>query len=157
MRHLALCTSLAAALMAGPAFAQTASTLTEQLAAGQPFVVVAKKDAITLRAGDWSYPSGSDYWVAFEGRYAPDSGIWSSDGLGFTPRNNEFQACPPDLDRSRFICGGAHSTGYRMSSRLTPENHGLVILGHELTFDNAGKVYKDGVEIGVITVPPAPY
>lgn len=105
MRHLALCISMAAALMAGRASAQTASTLTEQLSAGRPFVVVARND----------------------------------------------------VDRTRFICGGAHSTDCRTGPRLTPENHSLVILGQELKFDDAGKVCKDEVEIGVTTIPPAPY
>lgn len=131
-------------------------TFVEQMEAGRPFLVAARKGAIPLSQTGWSYPEGFDYWVTFEGRYTAESGIWSSDGLGFRPRGLEYQACPPDIDRSRFICGGAHSDGYRMSRRLTPRDHVVVILGQELAFDDAGNVYRDGEVIGVITVPPAP-
>lgn len=134
-----------------------AETLVDLMTAGRPFLVAAKKDAIPLRPGDWSYPEGHDYWVVFEGRYNAESGIWSSDALGFRITANEYHGCPPDLDRSRFICGGAHSDGYRLSRRLAPQDHVVVILGNELPFDDAGNVYRDGERIGVITVPPAPY
>ena len=131
-------------------------TLVELMTAGRDFIVATKKGSVPLRQGDWSYPEGFDRWIVFEGRYAPESGIWSSDGLGFRVRNNEYHGCPPDLDRSRFICGGAHSDGYRLSRPLTPQDHVVVILGNELPFDDAGNVYRDGEVIGVITVPPAP-
>ncbi|KQY84757.1 hypothetical protein [Brevundimonas sp. Root1423] len=131
-------------------------TLVELMTAGREFLVATKKDSVPLRPGDWSYPEGFDRWVVFEGRYTAESGIWSSDGLGFRVRNNEYHGCPPNLDRSRFICGGAHSDGYRMSAPITPSDHVVVILGNELPFDDDGNVYRDGQLIGVITVPPAP-
>lgn len=131
-------------------------TLVEMMSAGRTFLVATKKGAVPLREGNWSYPEGHDYWVVFEGRYSPDSGIWSSDALGFRVTGNEYQGCPPDIDRSRFICGGAHSDGYRLSRRLAPEDRVVVILGNELPFDDAGNVYRDGERIGVIVVPPAP-
>lgn len=137
--------------------AAPAESIVELMSAGRPFLVATRKDSVPLRPGSWSYPEGHDYWVVFEGRYNPDSGIWSSDALGFRITANEYHGCPPDIDRSRFICGGAHSNGYQLSRRLTPRDHVVVILGNELPFDDAGNVYRDGVRIGVITVPPAPY
>jgi hypothetical protein len=138
---------------AGPAEPQT---LVELMTAGRNFLVATKPRSVPLREGDWSYPEGHDYWVVFEGRYTAESGIWSSDGLGFRVTRNEYHGCPPNLDRSRFICGGAHSDGYRLSRPLTPQDHVVVILGNELPFDDAGNVYRDGEIIGVITIPPAP-
>lgn len=160
LRLACLFTGLSA--LAAPAFAMAQDpapaprTLVDLMEAGRPFLVATSKDAIPLDRTGWSYPEGFDYWVVFEGRYTAESGIWSSDGLGFTPRGVEYQACPPDLDRMRFICGGAHSDGYRLSRRLAPSDHVVVILGQELPFDDAGNVYRDGRVIGVITVPPAP-
>ncbi len=138
---------------AAPALTET---LVEMMSAGRPFLVATKKNTLPLREGNWSYPEGFDHWVVFEGRYSPESGIWSSDALGFRITGNEYHGCPPDIDRSRFICGGSHSDGYRLSRRLTPGDHVVVILGNELPFDDAGNVYLDGQRIGVITVPPAP-
>jgi len=130
--------------------------LVELMAAGRYFLVATKKESVPLRPGGWSYPEGFDRWTVFEGQYVPESGMWTSDALGFRVTNNEYHGCPPDLDRSRFICGGVHSNGYRMSRALTPQDHVIVILGNELPFDDAGNVYRDGEIIGVITVPPAP-
>ncbi|MDP1914131.1 hypothetical protein [Brevundimonas sp.] len=159
--HFARLTAAAAllALSASPAPAQDSQgtgpmTLVEQMAAGRPFLVAARKGAIPLPQEGWSYPEGWDYWVVFEGRYNPESGIWASDGVGFSPRGIEFHACPPDIDRSRFICGGTHSDGHPLSRRVTPRDHVVVILENELTFDDAGAVYRDGQQVGVITVPP---
>ncbi len=135
---------------------ETPTGIVARMEAGQPFLVAARKGAIPLREEGWSYPAGFDNWVVFEGRYTAESGIWQSDAIGFTPRGNEYHGCPPDLDRSRFICGGAHSDGYRLSRALTPRDHVVVILGNELPFDEDGNVYRDGVVIGVITFPPAP-
>lgn len=162
-RLLLAAVALAAAHGAGslPAAAQTTEpadteSLVEKLASGRPYIVVTLPRTIPLREGDWSYPFPSDYWIAFEGRYDPESGIWQSSGFGFNPNRNEYHSCPPDLDRSRFICGGSHSWGHRLERRVAPRDHVLVILENELTFDDAGNVYRNGELIGVVAVPPAP-
>jgi hypothetical protein len=146
----------ATALPPQDATAAEPQSLVELMTAGRAFLVATKKGSVPLRPGNWSYPEGFYRWEVFEGRYTAESGIWSSDAVGFEVRNNEYHGCPPNLDRSRFICGGAHSDGYRMSAPLTPQDHVIVILGNELPFDDAGNVYRDGAVIGVITVPPAP-
>lgn len=154
-----LLSTLAAPAVAAPpqeAAAEGPKSLVELMTAGRYFLVATKKGSVPLRPGSWSYPEGFDRWTVFEGQYVPESGIWTSDALGFRVTNNEYHGCPPDLDRSRFICGGVHSDGYRLSRPLTPSDRVVVILGNELPFDDAGNVYRDGEVIGVITVPPPP-
>ena len=160
LRPLLIALAAAAAMIAcGPATAEEpkAMLLSERLAEGAPFVVIVKQGSLPLRAGDWSYPRGHDYWTVFEGRFDPESGIWQSDAVGFQVRGIEYHSCPPDLDHSRFYCGGVHTSGHRLRARVTPRDHVLVILENELTFDEAGNVYLAGAQIGVVTIPPRPY
>lgn len=158
----ALCAGLIGLVWAG-AGASTAAQdapeplLSERIAAGTSFVVVTKDRSVPLRAGGWSYPDGADRWTVFEGRYNPDSGIWDTDVVGFQVRDIEYHSCPPDLDQSRFRCGGVHSSGHRLSRRVTPRDHVLVVLENELTFDEAGNVYREGQHIGIVATPPSPY
>lgn len=130
--------------------------LSERLAEGANFVVVTKRQSVPLRRGGWSYPNG-DLWTVFEGRFNPDSGIWQSDVVGFSVSGIEYHSCPPDLDHSRFLCGGVHSSGHQLDRRVTPRDHVLIVLENELTFDEAGSVFLDGEHIGVVTIPPRPY
>lgn len=159
--RLALCLAAALLAPAGAASAQAPEagepeSLVDKLSSGRPFILVTRRDVVSLRPGDWSYPSPADYWIAFEGRYDAESGIWMSSGFGFNPNRNEHHACPPDLDRSRFMCGGVHSLGHRLERRLTPRDHVLVVLENQLEFDDAGNVYRDGELVGLVAVPPRP-
>lgn len=159
----ALCAGLVGAVLAGVGASSTAAQvapellLSERIAAGASFVVVTKDRSVPLRAGGWSYPDGADRWTVFEGRYNPDSGIWDTDVVGFHVRGIEYHSCPPDLDHSRFRCGGVHTFGHRLSRRVTPRDHVLVVLENELTFDEAGNVYHGGEHIGIVATPPSPY
>lgn len=158
-----LCAGLIAVIFAagstGPAGAQAAPQplLSERIASGASFVVVTKARSVPLRAGSWSYPNGADRWTVFEGRYNPESGIWDTDVVGFQVRGIEYHSCPPDLDHSRFRCGGVHTFGHRLSRRVTPRDHVLIVLENELTFDEAGNVYREGELIGMVATPPSPY
>jgi hypothetical protein len=142
-----------------PVAAQTAPEplLSERIASGVSFVVVTKDRSVPLREGSWSYPDGADRWTVFEGRYNPESGIWDTDVVGFQVRGIEYHSCPPDLDHSRFGCGGVHTFGHRLSRRVTPRDHVLIVLENELTFDEAGNVYREGELIGMVATPPSPY
>lgn len=153
-----LLAALIGLLVSGPVAAQTSPEplLSERIASGTSFVVVTKDRSVPLRPGSWSYPEGGDRWTVFEGRFNPDSGIWATDTVGFQVRGIEYHSCPPDLD-PRFRCGGIHTNGHRLSRRVTPRDHVLVVLENELTFDEEGNVYRDGELIGMVATPPSPY
>lgn len=136
---------------------QPGVSISERIAAGTPFMVATLPGAVPLRSGAWSYPGGGDRWTVFEGRYNPESGIWATDAVGFQVRGIEYHSCPPDLDHSRFRCGGVHTDGHRLDRRVTPHDHVLIVLENELTFDEAGMVYRDGTLIGMVSTPPSPY
>jgi hypothetical protein len=153
-----LLAALTGLLVFGPVAAQTPPEplLSERIASGTSFVVVTKDRSIPLRAGNWSYPDGGDRWTVFEGRFNPESGIWATDTVGFQVRGIEYHSCPPDLD-PRYRCGGIHTNGHRLSRRVTPRDHVLIVLENELTFDEAGNVYREGELIGMVATPPSPY
>lgn len=151
---------LASALVlatAGNGWTQSTPPLSERIAAGQSFMVATLPRSVPLRAGSWTYPGGGDRWTVFEGRYDPDSGIWATDAVGFQVSGIEYHSCPPDLDHTRFRCGGVHTNGHRLDRRVTPRDHVLIVLENELTFDEAGMVYRDGALIGMVSTPPSPY
>lgn len=158
-----LCATTVGLLLAwtapGPVAAQTAAEapLSERMASGAPFVVVTRQGSVPLRPGSWRYPEGADRWTVFEGRFNADSGIWDTDVVGFQVRGIEYHSCPPDLDHARFHCGGVHTFGHRLTRRITPRDHVLVVLENELTFDEEGNVYRDGEHIGMVATPPSPY
>jgi hypothetical protein len=120
--------------------------LGRQIAAGAPFVIITKQEALRLKPGNWHYPFGS--WVVIEGRYHPDKGLWAVSGVGFAPRGNPLHSCPAEIR-----CGGIHEEGFALDRWYRPEDHELVAFGQKFTFDEAGNLFSDGAKIGRLVVP----
>lgn len=116
--------------------------LSQRLAAGEKYVLVTRRDLFPR-------PSrGSDRWFAIEGYYVPRNGTWTSSAAGFPTPGTPWHSCPKEV-----WCGGVHERGLVLERWYRPEQREIVVIGEKLTFDEQGRVFQAGRQIGMIFSP----
>lgn len=126
---------------AAPA-ASAAPTLAQRLAAGEPYVLLTRRDLFPLSS------QGSDRWIAIEGYYVPKTGTWTSSAAGFPSPGTPWHSCPRES-----WCGGIHERGLVLDRWYRPEQHEIVVIGQKLTFDDSGRAFLAGRQIGLLFSP----
>jgi len=117
-------------------------SLSQRLAAGEKYVLVTRRDLFPR-------PSrGNDSWIAIEGYYVPRNGTWTSSAAGFPTPGTPWHSCPKEV-----WCGGVHERGLVLERWYRPEQHEIVVIGEKLTFDEQGRVFQAGRQIGMLLTP----
>ena len=120
-------------------------SLAQRLAAGEKYVLVTRRDLFPR-------PSrGNDHWFAIEGYYVPRNGTWTSSAAGFPTPGTPWHSCPKEI-----WCGGVHERGMVLERWYRPEQHEIVVIGQKLTFDDQGRVFHAGRQIGMLFSPNFP-
>jgi hypothetical protein len=122
---------------AGPA----QGSLAQRLATGAGYVIVTRRDLFPRPS------EGAEPWFVITGYYVPENGTWTSNASGFS-RPSFFHACPRET-----LCGGIHEAGRVLERWYRPEQHEIVAMGERLTFDEEGRLFHEGRQIGFIHVP----
>jgi hypothetical protein len=158
-RHLIVITAWLSALWLGSAAwafgpptaapsksaSESAPTLAQLLAAGRPYVLVTRRDAFPRPS------EGRDRWIAIEGYYVPEKGTWTSSATGFPTPGTPWHSCPAPT-----WCGGVHERGLVLERWYRPEQNEIVVIGQKLTFDEQGRVFHAGRQIGMLFSPTFP-
>ena len=119
--------------------AAPAPTLSQRLAAGDMYVLVTRRDLFPVKS------EGRDRWIAIEGYYVPKSGNWTSSAAGFPSPGTPWHSCPAES-----WCGGIHERGFVLDRWYRPEQHEIVVIGQKLTFDDQGRAFLAGRQIGML-------
>ena len=118
------------------------STLAQRLAAGEKYVLVTRRDLFPVKS------EGRDSWIAIEGYYVPRTGTWTSSASGFPSPGTPWHSCPAES-----WCGGIHERGFVLDRWYRPEQHEIVVIGQKLTFDDRGRTFLTGRQIGQLFSP----
>ena len=127
---------------AAPPAAAAAPTLAQRLAAGEKYVLVTRRDLFPVKS------EGRDSWIAIEGYYVPEKGTWTSSAAGFPSPGTPWHSCPAPT-----WCGGVHERGLVLERWYRPEQHEIVVIGQKLTFDDQGRAFLAGRQIGQLFSP----
>jgi hypothetical protein len=119
-----------------------APTLAQRLAAGEKYVLVTRRDLFPVKS------RGTDSWIAIEGYYVPETGTWTSGATGFPSPGTPWHSCPAPT-----WCGGVHERGLVLERWYRPEQHEIVVIGQKLTFDDQGRAFLAGRQIGLLFSP----
>ena len=117
-------------------------TLSQRLAAGGKYVLVTRRDLFPVKS------EGRDSWIAIEGYYVPKTGTWTSSAQGFPTPGTPWHSCPAES-----WCGGIHERGKVLERWYRPEQHEIVVIGQKLTFDEQGRAFLAGRQIGMLFSP----
>lgn len=91
---------------------------------------------------------GNDSWFAIEGYYVPGKGTWTSSAAGFPTPGTPWHGCPAPTWR-----GGIHERGFVLDRWYRPERHEIAVIGQKLTFDDRGRAFLAGRQIGQLFSP----
>lgn len=120
-------------------------SLSKRLAAGQPYVIVTRRNLFPLPS------EGKEYWFAIDGYYVPEDGTWTSHAVGFPTPGTPWHSCPATAR-----CGGIHEPGKRLDRWYRPELNEMIVVGQHLTFDQHGRLFHQGKQIGLVFTPDFP-
>jgi hypothetical protein len=111
------------------------------LAAGESYVIVTRRDLFPRVS------EGADEWFAITGRFVPADGTWTSRATGFPTPGTPWHSCPAETQ-----CGGIHERGLVLDRWYRPQQHEAVALGVKLSFDDGGRLFHEGRQIGTISL-----